>query len=222
MNASLFSLIALGLCLNLVSTGTGQEQQSLPAGWSPRPPSASSAWLIAYSYGGENGAQPVQSQGSFSFAAPRQVTVIHVKPLWEAIAENIDGRKLEQWSDGVVRIFKADGNANADLVSKDTLGYLLPDYGDFPDMAWVSAATYCGVQNVGKQRCFIFKKEGMTAWIDQESRYPVKWQRGMEVRTFLQVPMPSAPVVLPPEVLRLLQSVRQDAERLQRPIPQGG
>jgi len=89
-------------------------------------------------------------------------------------------------------------------------------------MGWISAGTYTGIQKAVGRDCIVFQKDDMTAWVDEDTRYPVKWQRGGEIRTFAQLPPPAAPLVLPPEVTKLSEAIKREKEILMRPIPRGG
>jgi hypothetical protein len=62
----------------------------------------------------------------------------------------------------------------------------------------------------------------MTAWVDSETRYPVKWQRGGETRNFTELPAPDGLLKLPPEVSDLFQGAKRDREKLKQPVPSGG
>jgi hypothetical protein len=101
---------------------------------------------------------------------------------------------------------------------------IIPNFGaiGFPDMTWVSAATYSGVEPIGGHPCLVFKKDDMTAWIDQESRYPVQWQRGGELRTFRQLARPAGTLEPPPEVVKLIQANKRRLQIINTPPPKGG
>ncbi len=102
---------------------------------------------------------------------------------------------------------------------------------DFPDFRWISASTFSGIQKVGSVDCLLFSGEvalaprrlpimepdevlppetsSLTkvktlAWIDAETRLPVRWQRESEIRTF-QFGSASPLPVLPPEGKRLFK-----------------
>jgi hypothetical protein len=236
------TMICLGVCAGLTAavaqtTGGTAAKPPLPGGPLLLKPEALSTWVITYAYPGEDkkaasatGAQRpapvIPTQSAVSLARPRQITLTYTKPLWRAVVVNIDGRNEMEWSDGKVQIYEADGKSDPGLVPKDMSGRpLLPNYGriGFPEMDWVSVATYTAVQSVGQHACLVFQKDDMTAWVDQDTRYPVKWQRGEEeIRGFTQLPPPTTPLVLPPEIARLSQAVQKDFERLARPIPKGG
>lgn len=226
------ALIYFFVCVNALAAlaQSGVEKPPLPPGPLIQAVQDLSSWQITYAYGDDKkkGASPsanptpapVVVKGTVSMSVPRRVILTRTKPLWVAMVENIDGRKYEEWSDGHVQMFRVDGTTDAGLVPKDSDGTpLLPNFGamGFPDMEWISDKTYTGVQNVAGHQCLVFTKGSMTAWVDLETRSPLRWQQGEEVRGFLQLAPPTGMIVLPPEVLNLSQALRHDRERQAQP-----
>jgi hypothetical protein len=232
----IFLVICASVAVALAQTGGEANKPPLPAGPLIRRPLDFSAWVITYLYPGETPKSvavaasehrsPASAQlGLFFSASPRSVTLTYTNPFWHGAAENIDGCKVQQWSDGKNQYFEAVGIPGAQTVPTNQAGIpLIPNYGapGFPDMDWISADTYTGIQSVGGHDCIVYHKDEMTAWIDQVTRYPVKWEKGGEVRSFSQLPPPSAVLVLPPEVLKISQALKRQNELLMRPIPRGG
>jgi hypothetical protein len=74
-----------------------------------------------------------------------------------------------------------------------------PAQGNFPDMEWLSPQTYVGLQ----QEAFIFRQQGTggaEVRIRADTRFPVSWTKGNEVRTFQLLPTPQEALVFPPDV----------------------
>jgi len=96
----------------------------------------------------------------------------------------------------VMKMKPIGGDFEAGLAGK----YLFnPAHGGYPDMEWVSPQTYAGLQ----QGALVFREQGSggaEARIGAETRFPVSWQKGNEVRTFQMLPAPQEALVLPPDV----------------------
>ena len=226
------ALIYFFICVNALAAlaQSGDEKPPLPPGPLIRAVQDLSTWQVTYAYGDDKKKEaspsanptpaPVIVKGTISMAVPRRITLTRTKPLWVAMVDNVDGRKYEEWSDGYVQIFRADGAAEVGLVPKDSDGVpMLPNFGamGFPDMEWISDKTYSGVQTVGGRQCLVFTNGSMTAWVDVESRFPLRWQQGQEIRGFVQLAPPNGMIVRPPDVHNLSQAVRRDRERQAQP-----
>ncbi len=156
----------------------------------------------------------------------RQLTLTRAKTLWHALRVDIYGNSMGKWYDGREYFYEAAGisGPQANDAATDQFNLkVLPDFTrvDFPDMAWVSPQTYSGVETVETRRCMVFKKDDMTAWIDLESRFPVQWKRGGETRIFQQLPPPEGPLVLPPKIAAIAESLKRDRDKwnkLVRPV----
>ena len=170
-------------------------------------------------------ALPPAPANSMSMAKPRpQVTLTFDWPLWHAVIANIDGRTNDEWSDGAFQYVKPDGTLGAMVVPPVNPGdrSLVPNFGKdpFPDMAWASRATYTRTEAVAGHKCFVFKKDDMTAWIDAVSLYPVQWQHGDEMRKYVSLPDQAAD--LPTEVQKVAQDYQRYQKMITRPPPSGG
>lgn len=87
----------------------------------------------------------------------------------------------------------------------------------FPDMDWLSPQTYVGLQ----QGALVFREQGSggaEAQIKADTRFPVSWTKGNEVRTFQLLPAPQDTLVLPPDVARVAAEFQQ-AEAEVKAVP---
>ncbi|MEI8234661.1 MAG: hypothetical protein WCH57_08245 [Verrucomicrobiota bacterium] len=113
------------------------------------------------------------------------------------------------------------------LSTHDTLNELVSSYQsrDFSDLGWISASSFRGIKKIGELDCLFFSDEVAIpprmlppmspseinsppaapppkvktfAWIDAETRLPVRWQRESETRSYRFEPATPIPE-LPPE-----------------------
>jgi len=232
------TLIYAGLYVGLVAaacaqTGNDANKPPLPAGGIPLKPADMCAWQINYAYSGETPRKPTDPPPtppairpgfiSIPTAPPRQVTLTYTKPIWHAFATNVDGRKLDEWSDGQGHYYKADGSPNVAPVPTIGMGHTLmfPNYSQavFKDMQWVSEQTYTGVASAAGHQCFVFRNGDMTAWFDRQSLAPVQWQNAAETRTFAQLSPPGDKLVFPPEFAKVSNQLNRYFQNLQRNVP---
>ena len=236
MNAKRLIVIGLAVQWHILSA-MGQSAPAaavapLPSGPLLRQATNFSAWQINYRYPGDPekpGAAAAPSgpaaSNSVSFAAPRRITIIRTYPVWRAVFQNVDGALVDEWSDGRMQYFQTSEQAPGQLMTRDGSGVpTFPDFSKkgFPDMDWISASTYAGAQMIGSRKCLVFKKDDMIAWTDLQSRYPVRWQHGEEVREFVELASPVAVLQLPPKIQAVADAVKHDAEKLSQPPPPGG
>ncbi len=182
--------------------GQVENRPPLPDGPIPRPPEALSAWRIQYEYAADQEKKPLAATAvpppgaapnSVPSTPPRLVTLTFSGPVWHATVETVDGQKVEEWSDGFAQYFSSNGAAGPLVVPQDVNHVpLLPDFGksSFMGMEWVGPGTYAGVQSLAGGRCFVFRQNDITVWIDMETLYPVQWQRPGETRHYVQLPKP--------------------------------
>ncbi len=84
---------------------------------------------------------------------------------------------------------------------------------------WVSPKTYVAVETINNTPCFVFEKEGVKAWIDQQQRRPIQWKSPDETRYYLyQKPAPNH---IPEAVMVRIKGLKQDIERFTK-SPKGG
>jgi len=187
-----------------------------------------SAWQITYSYASDKpsatGKPPPAPTptppGNISFLPPRTVTLVRTKPLWHAVAIDIAGGKMDQWCDGSVRFFVENGIPPELPPVGGPFDKKFPNFSamGFPDLDWISPSTYLGTQTLDTNKCMVFSKGDMKAWIDLKTRFPVRWQQGGETRAFRQLPPPDGMLTLPPDISKISDALKKDAALLHRPV----
>jgi len=218
------------------------EQVPLPLILSKGPliqqPPAISSWEINYFYASDpkqkSGETPTAALASpsksptpgagLSLLPPRRVTLSYAAPSWHALTINTGGISIEEWFNGNFRAVTAGGLPPRLLRSEHRESPIrspFVDYGSrkFPDLDWVSPATYAGVQSTKGHKWLFFQTKDQQAWIDLETRFPVQWKKGGETRIFRQLQPPVVPLPFPPEVQRLFAQVQHDWDLLHSPIP---
>lgn len=190
-----------------------------------------SAWLITFHYEQDkrtNGNAADYGPGpepEILPSPPRRITVTRTHPRWLAVTECVKGEKLEQCFDGRHEYLSTPKNSRVDIVVDDpNAPKTLTDYSavDFPDLEWVSAETFKGIQNVADTSCMVFVYGPMTAWIDLHSRWPVLWKRNGELRSFRKLPPPEAMVPLPPQIQQVSEVMERGFQKLRHPARKRG
>lgn len=183
-----------------------------------------STWKVSYVYPQDQSKSDIKPYDSLpwskdlSLPAPtRSITILVAKPKWLATTVDVKGNQLVQCSDGVadycyVSTTKAVGTLPYDQSGNPPANLINFQRADFPDLDWISPATYVTLKKTESGGYMIFQKDDMTAWIDLETRWPIQWQKGKEIRKFRQLP-PSPAIVFPPEIEELAKLVRKDMER---------
>jgi hypothetical protein len=216
-------IIAL-LLLAGIPVGTAEEiqNQSIPAGPLLKKGGEFCAWQILYSYAGS---PAPESSNPLLSAAPRKVTFMRCKTLWHAVTQDLAGNVLEQCFDGITEyIIGTKQQAPVFCPTDDTGGRTktLFDFGsgNYPDMDWISVATFIKIQSLEGRDCLLFQKGDMMAWVDEHTRFPVLWRRGGETRVFQQLPAPTS-IQFPPKVANFSEALRKDSEMLGRRARRG-
>lgn len=228
-------LLTVGAALLLCEQGSAMADPAVVPTPLPNGPlvdqgGAFSAWQITYSYDSDKPAAggkapPVPEAAGHSRVSalsPRTLTLTRTKPLWHAVTVDTTGGKVEQWCDGSVRFLVEGGRPPSLPPSGGLFDAKFPNFSAkyFPDMDWISASTYLGTQTMNSRPCLLFGKGDMKAWIDLETRFPVRWQRGdAETRTFRQLPTPADMLTLPPDVLKASTQIKHDVNLVRRPVP---
>jgi hypothetical protein len=194
-----------------------------------------SSWRVNFSYDqdkqpavdGKAPRAPARDDTFFLSGAPRTIVITRTNPRWLAVTTDVDGNKLEQWSDGSTQLVSGSGDngtspRGAFVLTKTTPTGQATDHMDFstmdfPDMEWISKETFKGIQKNSERAFLVFENEGMTVWIDLESRFPILWKKEGETRSFEQLPAPTKMVELPAQAADLAKSIQKDMSRLKRP-----
>jgi len=190
--------IFLASCLGAVAVSTAVAQKPQPSsGPLIRQPGKFCSWRIDFSHP-EDKQKPAGRSPQFLPRGnnamlplpPRTITFIRTAPLWRAVTVNVSGHMLLQCSDGVNEFIQTSNMQYPGVAPRDVItgkrmdGMVDFSSGRFPDMDWISASTFIGMQAVHTYQCLVFTNGDMTAWVDNDSRFPVLWQRAGEVRKF--------------------------------------
>ena len=191
------------------------EKTPLPAGPLLSRAPAYAQWQIAFTYAGDKsgngnaaGTSTTSVVGKPDGSFPRLVAVTLTRPLWHAVQVAVDGTASECWDDGYMP-YEIGQQKIPIVINMSVPGTVLPHFldhrgGDFPDVGWVSAQTYLGIQK--GTTYWVFQQQGddgAMVWIDLNTRLPVRWQKGYETRDFKFLTPPSERLTLPPEIEKL-------------------
>ena len=205
----------------------------LPIGLLLRRISDFSSWQINFNYAKDKEKASPEHPAEYGFGldadflpAPlRRITLTRTRPRYLAVSVDVKGNVLEQSSDGVQEFLHNPRSGQMmSLIRDDTTPLRICDFAkvDFPDMEWVSKETFTGIQSIGEIECLVFQKEGKTAWIDAQTRFPVLWRKEGETRTFQQLPPPTGMVQLSRKAQELSEEYQRALHRLLKPRPRGG
>jgi len=211
-------------CLGLValfaqsSAWAADLPKELPPGPLLRKGGDRCAWQITFSY---NPQPPQATENPYLSAPPRKTTFTRTKAVWRAVTEGMNGKFLELCSDGKNEFIKSSALPAPTFVPTDDKGVRPPflfDFGsgNYPDLDWISAETFVKIQPLQSRTALVFVNGDTTAWIDAETRFPIRWQRKGETRVFEQLPAPSQAVELPADVARLSADLKKASEALSR------
>ena len=217
------SLFALSL---VAQTPAIPDKPNLPAGPLLSKPAAYSKWEINYVYASDKGPKSKETpEAAASALIPeesvpgkiKKVTLLHTEPLWHVEAEDSKGITTGLWYDGMTMFTEVEGVPVA--VSRMT-GVTIPlDFGatGYPDLDWITADKFVGMDSSPGLLCMVFKRGDTTAWVALDGRYPVLWQRKDETRTFKQLARPSSALTLPARMAKESEAIKHDAKLLVRP-----
>jgi hypothetical protein len=87
--------------------------------------------------------------------------------------------------------------------------YEYHDAADFPELKWITAATYQGIQMRGDKKCYAYKLDDQTAWIDVSTRWPVYFESKVMQVTYTWSDPPDAPLQLPKGYVEKLEKFKR-------------
>jgi hypothetical protein len=208
----LFSVMALA-----------QAPTPLPEGPLIRQPVDSSAWKITYKYGNDPNQPdlsltskppppPVDPPQAAYISCPFQEVIVTItRPLWHAVIVDIQGRRTDEWYDGLLTFLQTKNVPNGMRVIRDAnSSFLPPAFGNslFADFSWVNSSNYIGTANFNDRLCWLFKNDKQSAWVDTKTQYPVAWFNGSETHSFEQLAPPAGSITLPAPIAKLAQEYR--------------
>jgi hypothetical protein len=75
--------------------------------------------------------------------------------------------------------------------------YQYQDAADFSELNWITAATYQGIQMRGDKKCYTYKSNDQTTWIDVATRLPIYFESKTMQVTYTYSDPPDEPLQLP-------------------------
>jgi hypothetical protein len=75
--------------------------------------------------------------------------------------------------------------------------YQYQDAAEFPELKWITASTYQGIQTRDGKKCYAYKLDDQTAWIDVATRLPVYFESSVMQVAYTWSDPPDAPLQLP-------------------------
>jgi len=232
MNARVVFLLQCGLLVVCVATARIGAAEPLPPGPLVASIANTASWEIVFQYRDDEDREGRPAgNSSMHQRDPKRIELIRTQPLWHAIVVDGAGSTREFWSNGILIYTPPPDGAQPMIlaVNRESLDPRVQTRvlaalgsGKFPDFEWLTQASYQGMEKKAGRNCLIFQNDDKEAWIDAESRAPILWRQGVEVRTFLQKSAPPAMLSLPEGFSAILQKLKIDVERLERKPRNGG
>jgi len=193
----------------------------------PRAP-ANASWSVAFKYSREEKTSGTNTQPRPLGELPRTVVITKVNTVYREQIELATGKKVERWDFGGT-VFNSDTEGTVFLDAPPTEDTPSPDYydrrsSDFPELSWISKATYRGVGNFQGKQAFHFETERdgrkLSAYLSLDSQMPLWFSDGMAFRTYTFNPPPAGPLVPPPDFVSAYNRHKQAMESAKvRPSP---
>jgi hypothetical protein len=213
-----------------------QDNAPKPPYLAEKAPMASN-WTIAFTYAAGPDSRPTAPKLQQKRVVKTDITKTANIKLERGYYDG--GAVQDIWTSGGLMVLK-DPNYAHKIVRR-------PAVGDFPELLWVNEAQYKGRERVGDKDCLIFEKElyplqfadpglfaaamaqevlpldlgsplPVTAWIDANSKLPVKMKVGEDVRTYTFNPAPASPLVIPPDYGAAIAGVEEKYRALVKPL----
>jgi hypothetical protein len=200
-------LLAMIGLLAIVSAASGQS----PTPPEPRQPllpraPARASWSVAFKYAGEEKPADPAIQPRPLGEVPRSIVITKVNDVYREQIDLATGKKMERWDfDGT--LFTSNTAGTVFLIIPPTEDTPSPDYydrrrSDFPELNWISKATYRGIGSFQGKQAFHFEteKDGTTlsAYLSLDSQMPLWFSDGTTTRTYTFNPPPAGPLEPPP------------------------
>ena len=152
---------------------------------------------------------------------PTKITVTKTAPVFHTVIYYPTGRKTDAWFNGQVQAVLLPGASSFSIVSLDEDApdkSLAINYNqtDFQDLDWISLQNFIG----RKQQYLVFQEPGSkrVAYIDNETRLPVRLQIGLEIRDYQIQEIPHTMQTFPAEVHRSIETIQSQI----RAVTSGG
>ncbi len=220
----IFSVLWLGCALAPLIAEPPASYDSVPLPPGPILEKASdfSAWRINFSYASQ-GAGASASPTPMDSHLPKTLTMTHTKPLWHAVLVDLSGAKNETWYDGTRRYEQESGSSKFIPITNgasDALKTYFTNGQEFPGVEWVAPGTYVGTEKSSGFWVFQQPGDGARLWVNPATRFPVRWTKGGETRSFETLPTPAGPLTLPSSIAHISQALKH-LDTLSRVAPAG-
>jgi hypothetical protein len=216
-------LLTLGF-VGLSVHAADSKPPQIPPGPMLNAPGAWCAWQISFSYA-PNSAVPATS--SLLPNRTRSIRFERTGTVWQALTEDIKGEKILQFHDGTDEFVVYGKETDASIVQRKMEGVPGPalfDFGKgaFPDLDWISPATFERLDSYQGRPCLVFVKDKTVVLVDEQTRFPVLWKSQGETRSFEQRPPPTTLLAHPEVVSKTAGEIKKVREAISRPVPRGG
>ena len=173
----------------------------------------------------------------------KQVVVVKAKHTYHENISYDDGLVTDIWWVNGMQVTLIGGQKNSTVASDSASdsSYVNFATSDFPDLQWVGASNYVGIDTIKGTKYFLFRKkvsllsesvkrsvpidvvEGsmvdVSVWIDVTTRLPFLYAYKGLKEMYLFEQSPSAELIVPLEVSQKIEAVEAAKARLLRPPP---
>ncbi len=158
-----------------------------------------------------------------------------------------DGDTTQQWRYEDYLLFMQHGLSYIFVKPKSQVSaQVYPAMSDssFPELGWLSASNYIKLENYRQKSAYVFQRSVAVgvflpnvpdalkpkteagdahtvqrAWIDRESKLPIAYDNGTEVRTYEYSPTPVQSLIMPENFAAALEKYKRDIAELKHPAP---
>jgi|GEM_PF-2283888 len=147
-----------------------------------------------------------------------QISITKSGSTYFEVEVDASGRKWEKWNVNGRQVTFEPGTGKSMVVYSGGGSFFYTDFSttDFPNLSWISPENYIAFRQVGKVKCYIFRKEIapteddgkiviLTAAVDSETQLPIVMDTDGQRSIYQFGPPPAAPLVIPEKVLSLLE-----------------
>ena len=207
----------LAMCLMPLTVGAQQPAVPPPVGLLPMRMPEMASWTITFVYVDEAVARTAQpGRGD-------RVKTITISKTGETYLEQTTRRSggvEEKWVYNGVQFKGYRNNTSILLISPPSGdGAVNPEWsdyskGDFPELAWLVADNYAGVEKYDKKTVWLFNKDNQRAWLNPETKLPIATTNGQITMTYTYNAAPEDPLIPPQKYLDILAKYRRGLEAL--------
>jgi hypothetical protein len=219
--------MGLGIATSIPApSDNGIIKTAYPGGEAIGPAPDFSQWQVNFTFSQTKG-KPGQGQAKEEIIVgvappppqPKSLSVIKTKPMKRIVLIYADGSNQSAWNDGQETYWMTNDN-HPYTMPRDMQIQMSPflTFGDndFPGMEWVSEQNYVGMQEMRGSKCLVFEVGGITAWVNESNRLPMRWASSYEIRDYVFQESPKAELTMPDQVQQLIKQEKQVRENNNR------